>query len=163
MHYQTLIDLVMAAPTPPQGNLAGPAGQLLSAAAASLGRKIAPEISGLLPTIARPNSEQWMSGETHAGRLVSGGQPQFHQLDPILAPAFAAAARGLLPLAAFQAVPAARALVQAAPAHAPHLPRRAAPARLGLLRAPLPAPSLAAANSMVPDLSALVPNPMVAY
>lgn len=163
MHYQTLIDLVMAAPTPPQGNLAAPAGHLLAAAAASLGRKIAPEISGLLPTLARPNSEQWMSGETHAGRLISGGQPQFHQLDPILAPGFASAARGLLPFSAFQAVPAARALAQAAPAHAPHRLRYAAPARMGLLHAPLPARPLAAANTMVSNLNALVPNQVVAY
>ncbi len=160
MHYQTLIDLVMAAPTPPQGNLAGPAGHLLASAAARLGRKTAPELSGLLPTLARPNSEQWMSGETHAGRLISGGQPQFHRLDPILPPGFASATRGLLPFSAFQAVPAARALAQPVPAH---LPRRAASARIGLLREQLPARPLAAANTMVPDLSAQVPNPVIAY
>ncbi len=189
MHYQTLIDLVMASPSQPQ--MAAKSGLLLNSAAQQLGRHASPELSGIVPTVARPNVEQVMSGEFHAGRLAAAAQPQFHSLDPLLPLPIQSAARGLLPAVAWHAVPdqsAGVAAVRSRPHPSPSArsnPARFRPAaqrglpvgvRLRLrsragaappisLQPPpaLPGFGMPGLSEDSPDLSALVPGPIVAW
>lgn len=158
MHYQTLVDLVMASPSQPQ--LAARGGALLSAASRELGRHSAPELSGILPTLARPNTEQTMSGEFHAGRLAAQARPQFHALDPTLSPQLQAVARGLLPAVAWRNVRAAPSLRPRSGIQSSSLAAR----MLGALPARNAMPSSLAwpLSPAGADLRALVPGPIIA-
>ncbi len=163
MHYQTLVDLVIASPSQPQ--MAAKSGLLLSAAAQALGRKPAPELAGIVPTAVRPNAEQMMSGEYHAGGLAGRAQPQFHLLDPVVSRSLQAVAHGLVPAVAWHAAKAARPPARRAAAFPPSMPAGLHPALLAALRrrsAPTPARDPFSAAAPSPGLDALVPGAIVA-
>jgi len=94
MDYQNLIDRVLAAPEKP--GLAPRASSLVTVAAARLGRRTPPELAGVPNLLLRPNQEQPMSGELLDGHVVDEARPQYHPLDPIVAPDLASEAQQLL-------------------------------------------------------------------
>lgn len=105
MDYQNLIDRVMAAPERP--GLAPRASSLVTAAAARLGRRTPPELAGVPNLLLTPNEDQPMSGEVLHGQVIDEARPQYHALDPAVAPDLAQQAQQLLaPVALAQRPPA---------------------------------------------------------
>lgn len=94
MDYQNLIDRVLAAPDRP--GLAPRAASLVTTAAARLGRRTPPELAGVPNLLLMPNDEQPMSGEVLNGQVVDEARPQYHALDPEVAPDLAQEAQRML-------------------------------------------------------------------
>lgn len=105
MDYQNLIDRVLAAPERP--GLAPRAASLVTAAAARLGRRTPPELAGIPNLLLAPNEDHPMSGEMLNGQVVDQAEPQYHTLDPEVAPDLAQQAQRLLaPIGMAQRPPA---------------------------------------------------------
>lgn len=105
MDYQNLIDRVLAAPERP--GLAPRAAALVTTAAARLGRRTPPELAGVPNLLFMPNEDQPMSGEVLNGEVINEARPQYHTLDPEVAPELAQQAQRMLaPMGLSQKPPA---------------------------------------------------------